>query len=745
VLKGWSQPALFLPEFLLNTLDFESTWTRYFLKCSDILSMQNTRKHKIIIVDDEQAIRDAIVDVAEALQIDTKVYSSALEALEDMKNYDIYSMIISDFKMPHMTGIEYCQAVREVSDIPFVILTGFADKQMAIKGLAIGLTEILEKPVDFDTLESIIGKYTALFDKKQTERDNDLKELVAFFCDESKELYADLEETLLRLSENPIDPLVVDVIFRKIHSIKGGASAIPGAEPLTRLSHEFESRLSFIKSKKYQPSEDEIPVYLDAANLSMKLIDALRVSFDEVQSFQPAVDKMIEMIKALPVESTSAVVEVSAVAASPTKGLDDDHNQSFHEEEILIKNSQLDHFMELVGELVILKNYYNALVKDFNDQDINAKLMSRAENFSRSIEKATQALQDHLLEVRKVPLKKIASKLQRISRQASKQLNKKVDLEIQGAELKVDKSIATAIGASLTHMLRNSLDHGLEGSEERIAKGKSGIGKISVDFIENKGAIEVTIADDGRGLNIPKIKQKALEKGLITQLQSSTMSDLQASQLIFMPSFSTADQVTDVSGRGVGMDAALNMVEQLDGSIKIEESSSSGSRFKIRIPFLQTVSVERSLVVLCHEMFVAVPIESVRQIVKRQDVRVNLVDGNLVVTNFDENVPLLGFNQDDGAFVCTAKDLNKDGMILSIRAGHFNFALFVDAVLYQTEAVNQPLIGELEKEPYILGTTILGDDQVAYVLDPEVLYTTLIPPMVSGKAGAKPAAGPMAA
>jgi two-component system chemotaxis sensor kinase CheA len=687
-------------------------------------------KSKMLIVDDEADLREIMAEIASTMDIPSATFASADEALAAAGPFDQYFMVLSDFKMPGKNGVQFCQAIREQGfDTPFVILTGFADKQMVIQGLNAGITELLEKPIHTDALEKVIEKHAESYIAKQKAKEDENKELIGFFVDETKELYSDLEETLLRLKEVPLDPVVIDVVFRKIHSVKGGASAIPGAELLAKLSHEFESRLSFIKNNRYQPHQEEIPVYLDAAALSLKIAEALKTSTEEVNTYSDAVDHTIQLFLNLPKESALVeTIELGTPAATIglAKGLEDDG--SFHEEEIMVKNSQLDHFMKLAGELVILKNYYQSLVQDLSKTSMNTKIFARVENFSRSMEKSTQALQDHILEVRKVSLKKISAKLSRITRQTSKSLNKKINFEVIGHDLKVDKSIATAIGASLTHMVRNSMDHGIEVPEERIKVGKSEVGSVKIEFKEDKGAIEVWVSDDGRGLNLRKIKEKALEKKLITELQAENMNDIQIADMIFLPGFSTADQVTDVSGRGVGMDAALNMVQQLDGYVRIESTSNKGSIFKIRIPFLQTVSVEKSLIVQSDSMMLAVPIDSVRQIMKGREGHFVDLHGQMLLVTADGNIPLIGFSQSMGAHTSLSKEFAEQNMILTIKAGHHNFAMVVDQVHQQSEAVTQALPPAVMKEAYVLGTTILGDDQIAYVLDPEILYiATLMP------------------
>jgi chemotaxis protein histidine kinase CheA/AmiR/NasT family two-component response regulator len=699
---------------------------------------------KMLLIDDEEELLESFQEVATEFGFEVSAFSSVNAVLEKNYNYDQFACILCDYRMPEKSGLDFYKQVRTTSQVHFVILTGFADKEVVLNSLNLGVNELLEKPIDFEILKNVFEKIKTQFLNKKRIQDQEIQNILEFFCEESKDLYSDLEEILSRLSEEPLDPLIVDMAYRKIHSVKGDSAAVPGGELLAKLSHELESRLSFIKDNdNYQPFKEEVATYLDAATLSLKFIETLQADFNRVSELQESIEQMMDSLKKLepkqrehlenPLKYHSSVLTESnqdkkELSHAIPKGnhllqIDD---PSYSEEETLVKNSQLDQFMELAGELVILKNYYHAMAMDLQDREIPLKVLNRIENFSQALDKTTQRLQDHVLEVRKISLKKISTKLSRIIRQSSKQLDKQVKLVIKGENLKLDKSIAMAIGSSLTHMVRNSMDHGLENPSERVQNGKAAHGEISVEFIEHKDFIEVFMKDDGRGLDLVKIRQKALEKNLTNVNSLSQLSELQVAEFIFFPGFSTAREVTEISGRGVGMDAALSMVNKLNGNIKIISTSTKGTLFQIKIPFIKTVSVEKTLIAFSEGMHLALPIDCVQEIMKGDQGHFVEIEQCLVISSKENNLPLVAYSQNQGPYFIIDRAQIKDSMIIKLKSKTHHFAMVVEKILYQTEAVNQRLSKDVIHQDSILGTTILGDDHIAYLLDPEALYNELI-------------------
>ncbi len=379
-------------------------------------------------------------------------------------------------------------------------------------------------------------------------------------------------------------------------------------------------------------------------------------------------------------------------------------------ETIRIDIDRVSTLMNLVGELVLDRNRIVKLTSRFqgNCDDIEAieELNEAIAGMSRSV----SDLQEVVMKLRMQPVKRIFSKFPRIVRDLAKKVGKKINLELEGEDTEIDRSILNQLEDPLIHLVRNSIDHGIEPPEERIAKDKPEAGTIVLSALQEGDRIIVSIEDDGRGIDAEKVKKKAIERGLITPEQAEQMSDKEAYELIFLPGFSTVDKVSDLSGRGVGMDVVANVIHSLRGAIEIDSEPGEGTKITMKLPL--TVAIIRTLMVGVGDRIFAIPLFSVVEIIKYRPEDIKDVGTYKSLMLRDEVYLFFHLNE---LFDMEGGHENKFVIIINI--GEKNIAVAVDDLYGEEEIVIKPLGEMLKDVEGIAGATITGDGKVVLILD----------------------------
>jgi two-component system chemotaxis sensor kinase CheA len=695
----------------------------------------------IVIVDDEADLLETLAALVSVFGCRVFVCQSGEEALKKIEAEKPF-LVIADYRMPGMDGIELCKQVRKNgSTLTYILHTGFADKQTAIGAMHAGIDDILEKPADGKAVKAIVQK---CIDKRVAQIDQERKEveeITDLFVEESRDLLSDLDQLLLRLEEVPLDTVVVDLLFRKVHSVKGGAGAIPQGELLAGLAHHFESVLSKVKKERWAPGEAGLNVFLESADLCRLHLDLIasraKAGSDIVERTNAAIG-LLERLKNGDLETshgteapqplvTAAAMAVSssgpkAQAGQPAKLSEGNPRaetaDSSDDDGVFVASDKLDSFMKVSGEMVVLKNTFSVAIRDPEVRADLAKLDKRLNDFLYALNKITDTLQEQIMSVRKVSLDRALSKLPRLVRQTAQDVGKKVQFVTNGFQLGVDKTIAKALSASLTHMVRNSIDHGIEKPDVRAARGKSLTGTITITARELQGNIQIVIEDDGAGIDRARVVKKAIEKGLVDEETAAKLSDSEAFELIFLPGFSTAEQVSAVSGRGVGMDVVRSSILALNGRITIASKAGEGSKFVLDIPIPKTVMVEQTVVAESHGTLVAVPLQAISRIIPGEEVKTVKVDGVVAFLHDNRTIRLID-HRALAPFASHEVDYDpRRGSVVVLRNKANYVGLHVDAIFDQLEAVVRPFDAIIQEIPGFCGTTLLGDDRIAYVVSP---------------------------
>ncbi|WP_457626195.1 chemotaxis protein CheA [Persephonella sp.] len=380
------------------------------------------------------------------------------------------------------------------------------------------------------------------------------------------------------------------------------------------------------------------------------------------------------------------------------------------EEVIRVDVERVEVLMNLVGELVLDRNRIVKLASGIEGScestDTVEELIDSITGMSRTV----SDLQDAVMKLRMQPVKKIFSKFPRIVRDLAKKLNKKVNLILEGEDTEIDRSILDKLEDPLIHLVRNAIDHGIEAPEERVKAGKPEVGTIKLSAYQEGDRIIIAIEDDGRGIDVEKVKKKAVEKGLITPEQAENMSDKEAFELLFMPGFSTAEKVSDVSGRGVGMDVVASTIHSLRGTIEVESELGKGTKFVMKLPL--TVAIIRTLMVGASNRIFAIPLYSVVEIVRYEPDKVKNIGQFKSFMLRDEVYLLFSLNE-----LFDMSDEGEKQFIVIVRVGEKNIAISVEELFGEEEIVIKPLGKLLENVQGIAGATITGDGKVVLIVD----------------------------
>lgn len=388
---------------------------------------------------------------------------------------------------------------------------------------------------------------------------------------------------------------------------------------------------------------------------------------------------------------------------------------------IRVDHEKLDHLMNLIGELIINRNRYSLIARHLEEGGPEVDVSQVAQSLSETtyaMARISDDLQDTIMKVRMVPVSSVFSRFPRLVRDLSRKSGKEVDLILEGEETELDKSVVEVIGDPLVHLIRNAVDHGVESEAERIAKGKPAKGRVVLRAYHKGNSVAIEIEDDGKGIDPEKMREVAIRKGVITAEEARQLDDREAMELIFAPGFSSAETITDISGRGVGMDVVRTNIKNLKGSVNISSEVGKGTRFTLSLPLTLAI-IDALMVNVSGEMY-AIPLDAVSETTKLESARLTDVKGRKAVTLRGE---VLGI-------VELAEMLNLPRPtplpeVLSVVVIHDNdrrLGLVVDRLLERQEIVIKPLGSYLGDLKGISGATIMGDGSVILILDPHELY-----------------------
>ncbi len=598
-----------------------------------------------------------------------------------------------------------------------------------------------------------------------------------------KQQYAVIEYALKELEKDPTIKLQQDAIFRALTAIQNAASFMGFAEV-----KEYAERTAAIVNQGRSSDigfdcllsllDQETEIIVEMANNAIEqdllakhpeLADKIKANTEQnavvapAQQVQEPQAEVVEKVKAeapkvaptpepakpvvkeapkpapaptspvaeqakaepaKPVESAKASASAPAAKVAPGK-------EKVVTASIRVDYEKLDHLMNLIGELLINRNRYAMITKNLESSSSDVDIASVAQDLSETtyaMSRVSDDLQDTLMKVRMLPVSSVFSRFPRLVRDLSRKVNKEIELIFEGEETELDKSIIEAINDPLMHLIRNSIDHGIEDADVRIAAGKPAAGKVVLRAYHKGNSVVIEIEDDGKGINPDKMREVAIHKGIITPEEAKMLTDREATELIFAPGFSSAEVITDISGRGVGMDVVRTNIKNLKGNIAINTAVGQGTRFTLTLPL--TLAIIEALMIKMGEQMYAIPLDVVATTTKLESSLLTSINGRKAVTLRGEVLGIV----DLGELLDLPETMNNDIIsIVILQDNDRRIGLVVNQLLDRQEIVIKPLGMYLNNIQGLSGASIMGDGSVVLILDPHEIYMMASPKAINNQ------------
>ena len=488
------------------------------------------------------------------------------------------------------------------------------------------------------------------------------------------------------------------LVFKAIETVGETIKSLPDAQAIEDEKFDFSFSVVVTSAKTMDEIQAAVMNVSEVKSVDIALIDESKCEQKE------AAEQTTE--KAAAATGTATAAQTKAPSTTAKKPV---VNRS-----VRVDIDKLDDLMNLVSELIIAKNGLVSISPaDLVRDEKNSSFRDQVEY----LERITTNIHQSVMKVRMVPIESVVNRFPRMIRDLSKKLDKKMELFMSGEETELDRTVIDEIGDPLQHILRNAADHGLESNEERIKAGKPEVGSIFLSAYQEGNNVVIEVRDDGHGIDVEKVKAKALERGTITPDQAETMSDKEIIDLLFRPSFSTAEKISDISGRGVGLDVVKTKIEALGGSVECRSVLGEGSTFIIRLPL--TLAIIQSLMVVLGNEKYAIPLGSIQTIEDIPTTDIKYVEGKEVINLRGTVIPLVRL--DKILDVPNSKQDQESLTVVIVAKGDKQAGLIVDDLIGQLEIVIKSIGKYINNSKMISGATILGDGEIALILDANTL------------------------
>jgi two-component system chemotaxis sensor kinase CheA len=582
---------------------------------------------------------------------------------------------------------------------------------------------------------------------------DEMESIIEEFMVETKEIVNALDSNLVKLEQEPGNLDLLNEIFRGAHTMKGAAGFL-GFDELMKLTHKMEDILNKLRKA-------ELEVTLEVMDVLLESVDFVKLTLQDITDkaqgrtdtssiiakletigtgqsgprLEKTSDRMPAKVKieqdvpapiadrATPAAASQTVIQpdpaIPAMNCDSRAGKKETARKG--ESTIRVEVDRLDNLVNMVGELVLGRNALMqtlAALQRAHEGEKSIELLSQA---SAQVNFITTELHMAIMKMRMLPIGNVFNKFPRMVRDLSREMKKQVDLQIEGEETELDKSVIEEISDPLMHLIRNSVDHGLEMPTERKQKGKPERGIVRLAAYQEGNSIIIEVIDDGRGMNIEAIKKKAIERNLATAEEIGRLTEREILSFIFLPGFSTAKIISDVSGRGVGMDVVRTNIEKLKGTIELSTEKDRGSRVTIRLPL--TLAIVQGLLVSCGNDVFAIPLTSVVETVVVTPKQIYYINNKPVIKLRDTILPIIDmmsllFNRQ----VKERRQLN----VVVVGLAEKKLGLVVDSLIGQEEVVIKSIGEYLGQVPGVAGATIMGDGRVRLIIDLAGLFDLVL-------------------
>ena len=553
---------------------------------------------------------------------------------------------------------------------------------------------------------------------------NEIDDDIEAFLIESYENLNQIERDIIELEKASEEGEALVRIYRSLHTLKGNCGFLPFPN-LESVAHAGENLLSCLRDRQLEITPQIISTLLQTVDTIRQILSQIETTKHEgdrdYSAMIAALTQLSETVEVSqshePVVNTQTPqIDVEAQRDSAGSEFVEFFNHELTEISTLTTSESayvrvnvnlLDQMMNLVGELILARNQIIGFSTKFKDNGFAATC--------QHLSLLTAQLQEGVMKTRLQPISYIWQKLPRVTRDLAIASGKQVQVEMEGADTELDKSIIETIKDPLTHLIRNCIDHGIELPAERVACGKPSLGRLFLRAFHESGKVNIEIGDDGRGLNLERLKARSHQLGLVSAVQAATMSESEAMDLIFLSGFSTAEQVTHLSGRGVGMDIVKSNIEKINGTVEIHSQPGQGTTFTIKIPL--TLAIIPALIVSNGGDCYAIPQTSLQELVRLEPEALNSIEMLYDVPVYrlrGSFVPLVYLNQVLHQDSVTNLEIIS---LIIVQVDNYRFGLVVDAIADIQDIVVKPLGKQLKALSLFSGATILGDGTVALIID----------------------------
>ncbi|MBN2406357.1 MAG: chemotaxis protein CheA [Elusimicrobia bacterium] len=575
-------------------------------------------------------------------------------------------------------------------------------------------------------IAGITGRIDKVLRKIDAKSFKDKSKYIPVFIDETIEGITEITESLLKLEKNPDQPDIVNHMFRLIHRIKSSSAAL-GFFDMGEIAHNIENILDDARNRRIIISADVINCIFFATDRVLEMIKSVEsnkeAEFDIKDVLSRLKTCMVHGGETEPAgpeekkdpgkenegEKTVSPADTAAVKVSTLSTL-------------RVDIGKLDELMNLAGEMVVAKarllQIATELKKD-KDREEKTILIGDLNTTAEQINKISLGIQKGVMQTRMVPIGGMFKRFGRVVRDIASLKSKKVKLEITGEDTELDRKVIDELIDPLTHIVRNAVDHGIEAGEERIKNNKTEEGNLRLNAYHEANSVCIEVVDDGRGLDFDKIKKKAVSRGLVTEEEARTLSREETSEFIFAPGFSTAEEVTEVSGRGVGMDIVKEKLKQLNGNIAVDLKVKEGSRFVLRVPL--TLAIISAILFKIEDEIFAVPIDNVSEIIQFDPENLKMTDFCRSMTHRDKVLPIIYLHETLGTNSVPVMGENCKIMILRDQGKYIG--LVVDVLMGREEITIKSLADNYKHISGIMGGAILGDGKVCFIIDTAELFS----------------------
>ena len=551
-------------------------------------------------------------------------------------------------------------------------------------------------------------------------------ELVADFILESQEHLRAIESNLLAIERGQASGEGVHAMFRGFHTIKGLAGFLE-FEAIQRVAHETETLLDHAREGQLELTGPVVDVVLESADFLRRWLDALQRNAAGPQpgsliervravcagpaSPEPASDTVQAAEAVQPEPEALAALSEAAAQHPPVPEPPASQRRSAEAKAVKVDTGKLDRLVDMVGEMVIAQSMIQ------HDPELRALNQTRLAGNLAQLARITEEVQKTAMSMRMMPIENLFQRMRRVVRDLARKTGKEIEMDVSGGDTELDRNLVEELADPLMHMLRNAVDHGVEPASERLENGKPRVGRIRLRASHKSGHIVIEVGDDGKGLDRKKIIEKAVRSGLITN--GDDLPDNKVWELIFEPGFSTAAAVTNVSGRGVGMDVVRRHVQNLRGRVEIQTQPGQGSTFFLELPL--TLAIVDGLIVAVGKERYILPLFAVREMLRPDKDQVYTVQdkGEMAMVR-GKLLPLVRLHRRFG--IVPKSENPTEALLIVAEASNRVFCLMVDELIGKQEVVIKNLGKFLERTPGVAGGAILGDGRVGLILDLDRIY-----------------------